>query len=358
MGRSKVARAEACYRDLLVGAEHTLDPDNPNLLCAKNIFGMALRLQDKKDEAEALFRSALEASESSSQATELRDAGKSVNEADKGAEELFVCQLRMNLAMTLKENSKNKREIETHFMQADDDLVALEARGVLRGNDAVVLHFRQCYAEFLLQIRDISGEGLWMAVLVAKEKLFGEEDRRTLACKQALAECLAGVDLGSRTESNLAVDAAGRRIRPDWRSSPIPANRAAGLLEEVMQARENILAATNREEDAVLLEGTQVKLAKVLMNKAWPPDLPEGEMLLRLALDSRSRRLGAGDPTVLDLRWVLGACLSRQNKRDAAAVEFKICWEARRQLLGPNHPETRFAERYYRQTRRGCCSVQ
>jgi len=322
-------------------------------------LGMALRLQDKKDEAEALFRSVLEASDSSSQATDFRDAGKTLKETDKGAEELFVCQLRMNLAITLKGNSKNNREIEAHFMQADDDLMALEAKGVLRGDDAVVLHFRQCYAEFLLLIRDITGESLWMDVLRIKEELLGEEDRRTLACKQALAECLSGVDLGSRTDNNnIDVDAAGRRIRGDWRTSTIPANRAAGLLEEVMLVRENILAQTNREEDVVLLEGTQVKLAQVLINFACPPDLPEGEMLLRHALDSRSRRLGGGDRTVLDLRWVLGACLSRQNKRDAAVVEFKICWEARRQLLGPNHPETRFAERYYKQTRRACCSVQ
>merc|ERR1712048_1391933 len=100
-------------------------------------------------------------------------------------------------------------------------------------------------------------------------------------------------------------------------------------------------------EDWQKVANTQVKLAEVLIERMDPPQLEEGEALLLDVLEARLDNLGEDDASVADLRWVLGACYWQQGKRKEAANEFRQCWEVRKKVLGPDHPDTLFAQGYY-----------
>lgn len=335
--REAAQEAEARYRTVLVDAESTLQPDDPQLLCAKANLGVALRLQGRYEEAEEQFQSTLESCE-------------------KVCEARFVCQLKMNIALSLKAQHDGKTEdVDARFAEADKEVERLLRAGLLKPDDAMLLTFKQSYADFLLEINDIAGEQIWLDVVAAKERVFGPEDHRALACKQALAEALAEVQVGNKNNESLPVDEAGVRVKVDWHESRVPANRAAGLLWEVLEARE-----ADENEDVLTIENTQVKLAEMLMNEVFPPELGQAEVLLRDALGSRIDRLGSEDKSVTDLHWILGACLWREAKTEEAGQEFKICWQMRQRLLGPDHEETLFAKKYYERVKKSptCCSVQ
>mmetsp|Transcript_61947 Transcript_61947/g.144159 ORF Transcript_61947/g.144159 Transcript_61947/m.144159 type:complete len:380 (+) Transcript_61947:153-1292(+) len=336
-GKSSAEEAEARYRTLLVGAENILRPDDPQLLCAKANLGVALRLQGRYGEAEEQFQSTLESSE-------------------KVCEARFVCQLKINIALSLKAKRGRTEEVYAAFSQAYDEVERLLDASILKPDDPVLLTFKQSYGDFLLQGGDLTGENVWRRVLEAKERIFGEDDHRTLACKQALAERLALVQVNNGNSQNLPVDEAGMRTKVEWHASRVPANRAAGLLLEVLQVRE---AAA--DEDPLVVENTQVKLAEILMNEVFPPELEQAENLIRSALERRIDRLGVDDKSVTDLHWILGACLWREARYDESQKEFKTCWEMRQQLLGPDHEETLFAKRYYIRVKKEnplCCAVQ
>mmetsp|Transcript_60818 Transcript_60818/g.177745 ORF Transcript_60818/g.177745 Transcript_60818/m.177745 type:complete len:374 (-) Transcript_60818:83-1204(-) len=334
--REAAQEAEARYRTVLVDAESTLQPDDPQLLCAKANLGVALRLQGRYEEAEEQFATTLESCE-------------------KVCEARFVCQLKMNIALSLKAQQDGKTEdVERRFAEADEESGRLLKAGLLKPDDAMLLTFKQSYADFLLEINDLAGEQIWLDVLVAKERIFGPEDHRTLACKQALAESLALVQAGNKNNESLPVDEAGMRMKVDWHESRVPANRGAGLLLEVLEARE-----AAETEDPLVIEHTQVKLAEMLMNEVFPPELEHAEALLRNALERRIDRLGFEEKSVTDLHWILGACLWREARHEDAAQEFKICWQMRERLLGPDHEETLFAKRYYLRVKKtSCCAVQ
>jgi len=334
--RDSAQEAEARYRTVLVDAENTLQADDPQLLCAKANLGVALRLQGRYEEAEEQFQTTLESCE-------------------RVCEARFVCQLRMNIALSLKAQQDGKTEdVDRRFAEADAEAEKLLKAGLLKPDDAMLLTFKQSYADFLLEINDITGEQIWLDVVVSKERLFGPDDHRTLACKQALAESLAQVQVDKGTAETLPVDEAGIRMKVDLHESKVPANRAASLLWEVLEAREGL-----DNEDPLVIENTQVKLAEMLMNEVFPPELGQAEALLRSALETRIHRLGFEEKSVTDLHWILGACLWREARHEDAAQEFKICWQMRHRLLGPDHEETLFAKRYYQRVRKTpCCSVQ
>lgn len=362
--RDTANEAERRYRQVLNKAkEARLDPEDPQLLCANANLGLALRLQGKVQAAGEQFQTTLAQCEK--------------------VEARFVCQLKMNIALSFQaqhseladravaqQDVPSQQEVRHKFEQAYAEAQKLLRNGELKPDDYMLLTFQQSYGDFLLEMNELDGERMWREVVERKERLFGLEDHRTLACKQALAESLALVQVPRENKNNDpgALNDAGMRVQAPWAQSHLPANRAAALLLEVLEVRERT------EVNSDLIENTQVKLAELLMNEVQPPELTKAEGLLHKALQRRVDRVGFEDRTVADLYWILGACQWRvahctkgaswlpassasKDKRKDSEQAFRTCWKMREKVLGEDHSETRKAKLYYDRVvkKRQCC---
>lgn len=72
---------------------------------------------------------------------------------------------------------------------------------------------------------------------------------------------------------------------------------------------------------------------------------PQGISLLREAIERESRVLGAEHPNTLEARFHLAGVLHRQGRRDEAIAILSEVHARRLELLGPQHSQTREANR-------------
>lgn len=262
--------------------------------------------------------------------------------------------------------SAENRQIESPhdeskcFLDAADSLDKLIDLGSLTFQNPFVLSFRQAFAANLLRNGDLKGEEIWRHVVQETGIFFGDDDGHTLICKQSLAVSLASFRLTAddtgKQVANVDKEKSRSLLSGDKETSKkqiiteadLVAQRAGErgieLLREVLASYIRLQAPGEWQK----VELTKLKLAELLIEKVWPPQPQEGEVILHDVLQTRAKRLHEDDRSLWDLRWALGACLWQQGKREDAAELFYACWSARKRLLGPDHPDTQAAAQYYK----------
>lgn len=178
--------------------------------------------------------------------------------------------------------------------------------------------------------------------------MYGPEDRRTLACKQNLALNLAHFNYMDESDWREEVDEMGERVRV---AGELPVDRAVWMLKEVLDARLRVDDGTEWDK----IDYTQMRLAEVLIEKVQPPQLEEGEAILREVMVSRLAVMGPDDRSIGDLHYVIGVCLWQQKRNRDAVEEFRACWKERERVLGVDHTDTLVALDMYRRVRGRSC---
>ncbi|HEX2095280.1 MAG TPA: tetratricopeptide repeat protein [Longimicrobiaceae bacterium] len=309
-------------------AERTLGPEHPDTLTSVHELARLLRARGRLDEAESLYRRALEGS------------GRVL-----GPEHPDTLTSVSNLALLLWERGRPD-EAERLFRRA------LEARERVLGPE---------HPHTLTSVNNLAGlldtrgrpdeaEPLYRRALEVRERVLGPEHPHTLTSMNNLASLLEAQGEPGEAESlyRRVLEASERVLGPEHPITLSTVNNLAYLLQErgrldeaeplyrrALEARERVLGPEH--PDTLTLVSN---FATLLHDRGR---LDEAEALYRRALEVRERVLGPEHPDTLTSANNLASLLEERDRQDEAEALYRRAVEGLERVLGPEHPTTEIA---------------